>query len=69
MYGVHIEKQKVYIPRTVKTIPGNSKQLFAVQFIRFIYMNFSVKAIIYFEIKCCSSLNMIKLCSTKTSNE
>jgi hypothetical protein len=37
-----------------------SKQLFAVQFIRFIYMNFSVKTIIYFEIKYCSSLNVEK---------
>jgi hypothetical protein len=45
------------------------KQQFAVQFIRFICMHFSVKTIVYFEIHCCSSLNMIKLCSTKTSNE
>jgi hypothetical protein len=26
MYSVHIEKQKVYIPRTVKTIPRTGKE-------------------------------------------
>jgi hypothetical protein len=39
--------------------------LFAVQRCRLIYMNFFVKSIFFFEIKSCSSLNMIKLCSTK----
>ena len=59
VWRTHWKAKSIYSPYSKHYSPY-SKQLFAVQFIRFIYMNFSMKAIIYFEIKCCSSLNMIK---------